>query len=239
MKKFVVKSVVLVVTVAALVAILNPFVDTVGEAVKGGNLANLVKTPGTTEPSITNVDLEEQLVACSTLTTAQYEFSSECYYENDGFLCFTGEECTFTYDGYVNAGIDDLSGVQVRINHEKKAIEVYMPEVEILGEPVIDYSSIEVIDESTGCFSDITLEETVDLFEQCCDHQIERARAADILEEAEAQARAIVEDVLGTFLADTELADYKIAVIFGIEAPAEHSSQNNEAVIPEVRCKEQ
>lgn len=233
MKKFVVKTVVVLSVVAVAFVAFSKVIESLDEAadVVGEAISKNVIGSEDSKTSITNIDLEKQLAACSSLMTAQYAFSSECYYEEDGFFIFTGEECTFAYEGYVNAGIKDLSAVQVRINRENQLVEVYMPDVEILGDPVIDYSSIEVIDESTGWFSDITVEETAELFEQCCDHQINRAVEANILGEAKTQVRRLTEDFLGNFLSYTELADYKIAVLFGIEAPSECSLQVVDAVI--------
>ena len=224
MKQFVIKSVLFTLCVCAVAMASTPFVRTAGEAVKG--VVDAVYDGKNPAPQVTNADIESCLIACSTLKTAEYDFESEYHYEQDGFLWFTGEECDFIYSGTVSAGIEDLSDIQVRINHDKQTIEVYMPEVVILGTPTIDFDNFIPVDERTGWFSDITLEEQAEIFSQCCDHQLERAEEAGIISEAKTQTETIVSNLLSTFLADTELAGYKPAVMFGVEAPTEVEAES-------------
>ena len=218
--------------VAATVVLVTPIAKAIEAETKDQGIMDLFQRGtsqkhigASSEPTISNADLEESISGCAELTTAEYEFSSACQYENDGVLWFTGEECTFTYSGTVNAGISDLSKAEVRIDHKHQMIMVYMPDVEILGIPVIDPSSIRAVDERTGWFSDITVDEYSDLLEGCCDHAIDRAQENDILTQAEDNARTIVENTISAVIAHTEISNYNIDVRFGVAAPAEHEQQ--------------
>lgn len=228
-------------TVTATIVLVTPIAKAIDEKAQDQKLLNLFKlgaadsgvaTPS--EPTISYLDLEESIKACAELTTAEYDFSSACQYEKDGVLWFTGEACTFTYSGTVRAGIDDLSKAEVRINHKHQTITVYMPNVRILDVPTIDPSSIRTIDEQTGWFSSITVDEYSDLLEECCDHAIDRAQENNIISQAEANAEDIVRDTISSVIAHTEIADYQVYVRFGERAPIDNSL-HTDAIEPERR----
>lgn len=109
-------------------------------------------------------------------------------------LPFTSSKYIFSYDGIIKAGID-FEDIQWSVNDVLKKITVNLPEPKILSNE-IDTNSLYVYDESRSIFSPLTVEDINESLIALKGESEEKAIGNGILEEAEANARILIQGFL-------------------------------------------
>lgn len=109
-------------------------------------------------------------------------------------LPFTSSKYIFSYDGIIKAGID-FEDIQWSVNDVLKKITVNLPEPKILSNE-IDTNSLYVYDESRSIFSPLTVEDINESLIALKGESEEKAIGNGILEEAETNARILIQGFL-------------------------------------------
>lgn len=118
---------------------------------------------------------------------------------------FTHNKYIYSYDGVIKAGIN-FSQVSVKVDEEAKTIQVYLPQVRVLGSE-IDETSLRVYDEVKNVFNPLKLAEVnlslVKLKEEVQKTAIENG----LLENARHNAESIVKGFISEFY---NVKDYEL-----------------------------
>lgn len=160
------------------------------------------------EKKITSSVLEEGLKKMGVLITQEYFFTmTEDYESTKTILKFITSESRFiySYDGTITAGID-FNKVSVSKNDDDKTIKIILPKPEIQSTD-IDFNSFKLYVEKEGLWNPITLEDQNASLIELKDKSIARAKERGIIEKADAEAKVIIENFVGSFV---DLSEYKI-----------------------------
>ena len=120
---------------------------------------------------------------------------------------FTQNQYIYSYDGIIKAGID-FSKVSAVANEIDQTITVKLPHAYITSNDV-DENSLEIYDEERNIFTPLKLEDIQASREMMKAEAAETAIGNGILEEAEMNARQLIENFL-----KTDPAHEKYTVIF-------------------------
>ncbi len=118
-------------------------------------------------------------------------------------LPFTSSKYIFSYDGIIKAGVD-FEDIEWSVNDVTKKITIKLPEMKILSNE-IDTNSLYVYDESRSIFSPLTVSDINDSLIALKAESEEKAIGNGILEEAEANAKILIQGFL-----DGSYPDYEI-----------------------------
>ena len=138
--------------------------DTLGKSKKaiGGVIAIIVLViaiffagvhyaSGSNNDKITSTTIENQLTEINELALYSYDYSKVGKFSNK--LSLTQKTFIITYDGSIKAGID-LKQAKISIDNEQ--LNITLPAAKILSHE-IDENSIEVYDESSNIFNQISI----------------------------------------------------------------------------------
>lgn len=118
-------------------------------------------------------------------------------------LPFTSSKYIFSYDGIIKAGID-FEEIEWSVNDVTKKITVKLPEMKILSNE-IDTNSLYVYDESRSIFSPLTVNDINDSLIALKVESEEKAIGNGILEEAEENAKVLIQGFLAGSYPDYEI----------------------------------
>lgn len=118
-------------------------------------------------------------------------------------LPFTSSKYIFSYDGIIKAGID-FEEIEWSVNDVTKKITVKLPEMKILSNE-IDTNSLYVYDESRSIFSPLTVNDINDSLISLKAESEEKAIGNGILEEAEENAKVLIQGFLAGSYPDYEI----------------------------------
>lgn len=151
--------------------------------------------------STTNI-LEEKLTKQAKLNTGIYEqtssYDSGKIYNNSMAkkLKINGKYIKFTYQGYVEAGIKDLSKVKVTINSKTNTITIDNLLIEITN-VYIDPSSIRDAKQSKNIFNQITINDFTNAQEILEKQIVEDAKKSNIISTAQESAEEVLLRLFG------------------------------------------
>lgn len=149
--------------------------------------------------STSSETIRDGLANMGVLITQEYYFTQvEKYTKEKTFLKFitTQSEFTYSYDGYVMAGVD-FDKIAIAADEDRKVITVEMPESEIRA-VVIDKDTFKIYSEKDSLWNPLKLEDyNISLveFETAAK---EKALASGILERSDEQAEKLVREFIGS-----------------------------------------
>ena len=130
----------------------------------------------------------------SFLITEEYYFTEVLTNKKTvSFLFPVGEESYMVrYDGYIPAGID-FSRIGVAADEETKTITISLPEAE-MKDPVIDYESVQILNEKHTIFTDFSEEERNKAILEFQENARNKALEKGILKRADENAELVVKN---------------------------------------------
>lgn len=143
--------------------------------------------------------LTEDMKMIGELATVEYLYTDAAHFTDSkqikGFnIPFTKKSVLARWNGTIKAGID-VEKVAISADDDKKVITIQMPKAEILSNEVDD-ESFETLDEDDGLFNKVTVDDTMEIIGDTKDNMEKRAANAGILEEAEANAKELITQIL-------------------------------------------
>lgn len=145
------------------------------------------------ENKITSDLLASQIEDISELATIEYNYTNMGKFENTS--TFYGYEIPFTtksfivsYDGIIKAGID-MNEVSIKVS--RRTITVTVPEAEILSHE-IDEDSLQIFDESSNIFNQITIEDYNTFSADQKETMEEKVIEKGLLSEAQDKAETVI-----------------------------------------------
>ena len=145
--------------------------------------------------SLSSTSIQEQLSNTSELATAKLEYRGLVRYENGDIDFINKKSFSMVYDAEVRAGVD-LSQAAVEVSG--KTVTVSLPQAQMLGVE-IDPNSIEFYDSSFALFNWENKQDTADALKVAQQDAESRVDEAGMLEQANKQARTLVENLLKPF----------------------------------------
>lgn len=150
-------------------------------------------------PVITSDLLGQHLRSVQELVSAEYHYTNMGRFENQ--LDFYGWKVPFTakhfivsYDGVIKAGVD-FGRIQVEVDEEALTVTVVLPQSEILSHEISE-DSIEVFDETSNAFNQITVEDYMGFTQEQKSAMEQRAAENGLLAAASDNARSAVYSLL-------------------------------------------
>ena len=134
-----------------------------------------------------------ELERCSELVTAKTKYSDIVSIKKTRIAGFAKTFSIIKYTGTIRAGIRDITKAKIKISNRGKSAKVILPKIEILAN---DISSIEVFDEGKSIFVSISLKEIMDEIHFNQENASTEIMKSGFLEEAENQAKRIIESIL-------------------------------------------
>lgn len=165
--------------------------------------------------TITSDMIKSSLRDISELATAEFTYTQVEKFEskktiNESFtIPFSKSTMIFSYDGIIKYGID-ISEIEVEKDDEKQMVVVTIPHSKILSSE-LDLNSFELYDEKEGLFNSISAADVNASQVELKQKAEEKALARGILEEADKNAKKLIEDFLKNAF---DLEEYKITVNF-------------------------
>ena len=165
-------------------------------------IEELQNTPAVVEsitPEIVIDEIYSEIANIGELASSEYIFTYAARYSHtreDVPIIKGWTEKTFTlrWNGVIKAGID-LSNVELKVSEEEKKIFVVLPAAKVLSYS-IDYDNIEVLDEKDGLFNRVTIEDQNSFYASTQEEIVERAINNGLLEKAQANAEAVITQIL-------------------------------------------
>lgn len=156
--------------------------------------------PTTDDPQkITNDLLSQQIREINELATVEYNYTNMGKFENTatfyGYkIPFTTKSFIISYDGIIKAGIN-MSDVDIKISGKK--INVTVPKADILSHE-IDEDSIEIFDETTNIFNQISISDYNEFSNDQKKKMEESVKSKGLIEEAQKKAEKAIRTLLVT-----------------------------------------
>lgn len=166
-------------------------------------IQELEEMPVSTEqirPEVNLINLKTQIVDIGELASVEYIFSNTSRFKDAETTkkgkTKWGTEKSFLVecDGVIKAGIK-LEAIIMEVKEQEKKILIYLPEAEILSYE-IDEDSVKVLEEESGIFTEITVEDKVKFDADVKESMKSRAIENGILEKAQKNAEAIIERIV-------------------------------------------
>lgn len=156
------------------------------------------------EPVITASQVSGQLSALQELVTTEYLYTNSGKYESQNQITiigqdinipFTGKRFIVAYDGRIQAGVD-LRQAQIAVDEGARTVCVTLPASRITAHETFE-DTLVVLDETNNVFNPISIENYSEFVSQQKTAMEQKAIDHGLLDDADAQARAVV----GSFLA--------------------------------------
>ena len=149
------------------------------------------------EPSVklTTTSIQEQLSNSSELATAKLEYRGLVRYENGDIDFINKKGFTMVYDAEVRAGVDLA---QASVDVSGRTVTVCLPQAQLLGIE-IDPNSIEFYDSTFALFNWENKQDTAEALKTAQTDAEERVNQTGMIEQANEQARTLVENLLHPF----------------------------------------
>lgn len=165
--------------------------------------------------SVTFAVLEASIKSVGKLVSAEYWYTDVAQFEDVKQIfgvdvALTKKSFLVKWSGVISAGVD-LSKCTVNVDEASKVITVCLPEATIIAHDP-DNESFETLDEKSGLFNPITVDDVRKFDLDSEQAMIERATASSLLDKAEENAKIFIQQML---LADPKIQDtYTIEVKF-------------------------
>ena len=149
--------------------------------------------------TISTEELEFEINKIGELATVEYWYTDASKFSDqaqikDFKIPFTKNSFIATWSGTIKAGID-LEKIECTVDEKNKTITISLPKSEILSNE-FDSGSLEVIDETNNVLNNISVDDFNTFLENNKDAMKEKAIQKGLLEKADANARAIIENSL-------------------------------------------
>lgn len=143
---------------------------------------------------------EEEIRKIGKLATAEYEFTEEFRFEDDGIFILNKGDFTLEYSAIVKAEIDFEKIDAGKIDHEEKSVEIFVPHATISNEVYIDENSVKRTEKSIT-FTNFDLEKNLKTARiQAIEHAKAHARETTLLQEADQNAEDLIIDEMKKIL---------------------------------------
>lgn len=144
-------------------------------------------------------ELEFEINKIDELATVEYIYTDASKFSDQAQLKkfnipFTKKSFIARWSGTIKAGID-LKDISYDIDNDNMIITILLPCAEILSNE-IDQNSFETLDESNNIFNQIEVEDVSSFIDTNKDFIKDKAIQCGLLEKADANARAIIENSL-------------------------------------------
>jgi len=133
--------------------------------------------------------IERQLVLCRELVTVKLRYSEIVSIKKRSALGVAKSYSIVKYSGVARAGIADVSKIAATVSKDGKSVSISLPKSELLGNEI---ASQEIFDEKRSIFVPITMKEIFDGIEESRASAAERLVAEGLLDDADAQAKAVI-----------------------------------------------
>ena len=133
--------------------------------------------------------IERQLVLCRELVTVKLRYSEIVSIKKRSALGVAKSYSIVKYSGVARAGIADVSKIAATVSKDGKSVSISLPKSELLGNEI---ASQEIFDEKRSIFVPITMKEIFDGIEESRASAAERLVAEGLLDDADAQAQAVL-----------------------------------------------
>ena len=133
--------------------------------------------------------IERQLVLCRELVTVKLRYSEIVSIKKRSALGVAKSYSIVKYSGVARAGIADVSKIAATVSKDGKSVSILLPKSELLGNEI---ASQEIFDEKRSIFVPITMKEIFDGIEESRASAGERLVAEGLLDDADAQAKAVI-----------------------------------------------
>ncbi len=182
------------------------------EVVKEVPVPTIVEKVVEKEIVISGETIESGIREMGKLCTAEYYFTHVSSFEESSKLATgtkikgtninipditipgTTKTFVYSYDGTITAGVD-FSDIRLEKNDEKMTVTVVMPQPEIISSSV-DPDSFRLYDEKTGIFTTLKVTDVTDTFASLIRDEEQKARDRGILDQAQNNARVLVENFI-------------------------------------------
>lgn len=150
-------------------------------------------------PEIVLQTASEEIKEIGELITAEYLYTNAARFTDSkevfGFTVpGTKKGFTMMWDGVIKAGVD-IEKIYVARGDEEYSIKVFLPEAEILASDVFE-ESVEVLDEKSGLFNPIRVEDKVEFDQKTEETMKQRAIENGLLEQAQENAETVLTRLL-------------------------------------------
>ena len=187
------------------------------EALKA-ELAELKETPVTLDnvtPEIVRKVMFEKIDELSELITAEYAFTNADRFTDTKHITLLPDSWTQKsfiqkWSGVIKAGIT-LEDLDVVVNKKDKEITITLPHAEIMSYEV-DSNSVEILDEKSGLFNPIQINDKVKFDRESEYDMKNRAVKSGLLQKAEKSAEKVIQNLLMAAVDGAE--DYKFKFEF-------------------------
>ena len=146
-------------------------------------------------PTVEASALEAQIADCSELTTSKLSYTGYVQYEECHIPLITKKAFSMTYVADARAGVD-LSKAKVNINDNTITVKLPKAETQVIA---IDPNSLEFFDEHRALFNWQDRNDSATALEAAQADVESKIDQTALIEEADAQARLVVEDLLAPF----------------------------------------
>jgi len=148
--------------------------------------------------------LEEKLTKQAKLNTALYEQTSE--YESEKLFdnkiqekLHLSKSMKFTYTGYVEAGVQDLSTIKINVNSKTNTVTVSNIKIEITN-AYVDTSSIVKTEQTKNIFNQLTVDDFANCLNQLQQKLKDDATSAGVVELAKESCEETLNNLFGDAL---------------------------------------
>lgn len=147
------------------------------------------------------LDIQGKINDIGELATAEYVYTISESMHKEGLTIFgkelTSSEVVYSYSGTVKAGLI-FSDIKIEVNNDRKQIYVTLPESQILSNE-LDLNSLEIINEEYSNFNKVTFSD-INLSQQSCkDTAKATAIEKGLLDNADENAKKIIESMIAGF----------------------------------------
>ena len=151
--------------------------------------------------------LEERISDIGELATQEYWYKDCKTYKNAKKIKslkipFTTSGVIMTIEGTIKAGIN-FEEVDVTKDDDTKTITITIPKSKILSSE-LDYDTAKVLDEKESVFNKISTDKNNELLKEIKEKAEKRAIKKGLLENADKNAKIMIEDLVNSFVDDKE-----------------------------------
>lgn len=145
--------------------------------------------------------VQEEIQEIGEMATVEYHYtnastldSSKKFWFTNWNLPLTTKTAVITMDGVLKAGVE-IKSIEITSDEISKTITVKIPEAKILSNE-LDEDSLQVYDEKSGLFNELTLSDSSELRTELKTEAEEKALQNGLLEQAETNAKTIIRSII-------------------------------------------
>lgn len=168
------------------------------------------KLPRKVEAESNTLDIQGKINDIGELATAEYVYTISESMHKEGLTIFgkelTSSEVVYSYSGIIKAGVI-FSEIEIEVNNDRKQIYVKLPKSQILSNE-LDLNSLEIINEKYSNFNKVNFSD-INLSQQTCkDTAQTKAIEKGLLDNADENAKKIIESMIAGFYDTNEYTIY-------------------------------